>query len=102
MLARRVRPGKKIEAVLSGGERRLRSRRRQLSRYDFVGESLDFVGAIAEWLIRGVPAAAQGNHLAAGQAERGPGWVKNLKLALNAERAVVRTRNLGVGHKPRC
>ena len=70
----------------------------QLARDGLVGKSGTIVTAIAKRLIRGEPAAAQGNHGAARQSESGPGWIENLEISFDSQRAVILWGNLGGWH----
>lgn len=62
---------------------------------DLVLKSGAGVGAIAEGLVLGLAATAESDHGTAGEAERLPGRVENLEIALDADRAVVVHSNSG-------
>ena len=74
---------------------RLGLRRRQFTRFHVVSKATGAVRAIAERFIGRLPAAAQRNRGAAGQAEDLAAGVLNLKFALDANRAVVGNGDFG-------
>ncbi len=67
-------------------------RGREFSRYDFVLESGFGVGAIAEWFVLRLAAAAEANRGAARQPERGALLVYYFKIAFKADKSVIENR----------
>src|ERR1035438_3015575 len=69
--------------------------RRQFARDHRVGETAGFVRAVAKRFVGRVAAAAQADGSAAGEPEGVAGGVNDLKLALNANRAVAEHGDFG-------
>jgi hypothetical protein len=63
--------------------------RREISGGYFVSEIAFAVRAIAEGLVCGMSAAAETDGSASGQAEFISGWINNLEIAFDKDRAVV-------------
>src|SRR5262249_24454189 len=57
-----------------------------------------FMAAVAERLVLGLPASAQGDDRTPGEAEGGAGGVKDLEIALDADGPVVLYREFGGCH----
>jgi hypothetical protein len=60
-----------------------------------VGEPGTGVGAVAEGLIGGLTAAAEGDHRTSGKAEGGTGGVQNFEVAFDPNRSAVENCYLG-------
>ena len=80
------------------GHLELRLGRRQFSRDHCVGEPAGLVAAVAEWLIGGLPAAAQADGGPASKPKRLPVWIDDLEIALDAKRSIMIHSDLGCRH----
>ena len=67
------------------GHLELRLGRSQFSCDNRVGEPAAFVAAVAEWLVGGLPAAAQADCGPASKPKRLPVWIDDLEIALDAK-----------------
>ena len=67
------------------GHLELRLGRSQFSRDHRVREAAVFVAAVAEWLIGGLPAAAQADCGPASKPKRLPVWIDDLEITLDAK-----------------
>ena len=67
------------------GHLEIRLRCRQFSRDHRVREPAAFVAAVAEWLVGGLPAAAQADCGPASKPKRLPVWIDDLEIALDAK-----------------
>src|ERR1035438_3614570 len=69
--------------------------RRKIARRHRILEAGARVGSIAKRFVGRLPAAAEGNHGTAGQAEGGAGGVQNLEVAFDTDGPVVHYGNFG-------
>src|SRR5258705_8292739 len=76
--------GKNIGTILQ-----LWFRRRKFAGGHGIVETSAGMGPVAERLVGRLPAAAEGNHGASGQAERGSGGVQDLEFAFNTNWPIV-------------
>ncbi len=72
---------------------RLWHRRRQIARSHGIGEVLALVRAVAEGLVAGMAAAAQGDGRSSSKAERVAFLIFNFKIAFYSDRAVIKNRH---------
>src|SRR5215831_2511565 len=88
-----------VQRVLIAGASGLRRRGRKLARLAARAEAHPVVRAVAERLLRGLPAAAERHHGASCETPFPAALVLDRDGALEAERAVVPDRDLEVGHE---